>query len=154
MLTINFQGYLQDPRLVAGHHGYLLQCPEHTSSCPTCGQFRDLQETVTQLQSLVTQLSVRLTTAEARVQELETCECSKSCEVEGEEMMRRHHDTWRRGCDTCTCAGGNTTCVPLTCPPTDCAVPDPPGEGECCPKCGGELQSICHCEKSFTWELK
>ena len=93
---------------------------------------------MTQLQRLVTDLSERLTSAEARVAELETCECSKSCEVEGEETQRRHHDTWRRGCDTCTCTGGITTCAPITCPATDCAVPDPPGEGECCPKCGGE----------------
>ena len=124
---------------MSGHHGYLLQCPDHGSSCPTCGQFRDLQETVTQLQRLVTELSVRLSTAEARVTELETCECSKSCLVPGDEIgVRKHHDTWRRGCDTCTCDGGLTSCAPLTCPPTDCAAPDPPGEGECCPKCGGE----------------
>lgn len=98
-----FKGYLQDPRLVSGHHGYLLQCPDHPSSCPTCGQFRDLQQTVTELQRLVTELSLRLNTAEARVTELETCECSKSCLVPGEEIgVRKHHDTWRRGCDTCT----------------------------------------------------
>ena len=137
-MIVNFQGYLQDPRLVSGQHGYLAQCPGAASSCPTCGQFRDLQETVSDLQRLVTELSTRLTSAEARVTQLESCECSKSCHVPGEAGgTRRHHDTWSQGCDTCTCEGGLTTCAPVTCPPAPCAQPDPPGEGECCPTCGG-----------------
>ena len=131
------QGYLQDTRLVAGHHGYLLQCPHAESTCPTCGQFRELQAAVAELQRTVAQLSAQLGAAESRVAQLETCECAKPCAVEGA-RARRHLDTWRQGCEECTCEAGRTSCSPVTCPPADCAEPDPPRAGQCCPTCRSE----------------
>ena len=122
---------------MAGHHGYLLQCPHAESTCPTCGQFRELQAAVAELQRTVAQLSAQLGAAESRVAQLETCECAKSCAVEGA-RARRHLDTWRQGCEECACEAGRTSCSPVTCPPADCAEPDPPRAGQCCPTCRSE----------------
>lgn len=56
----DFQGALQDVRLVSGAAGYLLQCPQADAECPTCGQFQILSDQVNQLQQLVSQLSIRV----------------------------------------------------------------------------------------------
>ena len=124
-----FKGYLQETRLVAGPHGVLLQCPNTDTACPTCGQFSDLRDTVSNMQQIILQLGARLEAAETRIQELEKCECSQSC---GE---RRALETWREGCEECVCTAGNIECSPVSCPPPDCAQPDPPAPGHCCPTC-------------------
>ena len=128
-----FKGYLQETRLVSGPHGVLLQCPDTDTACPTCGQFSDLQDSVTNMQQLIVELSARLETAETRIKELERCECSQSC---GE---RRHLETWRQGCEDCTCQDGLTHCAPVSCPPPACARPDPPAPGSCCPTCRSKI---------------
>ena len=46
--------------MVAGHHGYLVQCPNSDSSCPTCGQFKQLEDTVSQLQQYIKELNSRV----------------------------------------------------------------------------------------------
>jgi hypothetical protein len=56
------QGALQDVELVAGPHGYLSQCPQLDSSCPTCGQFSILQNTVEQLMRNLNELTHRVST--------------------------------------------------------------------------------------------
>lgn len=54
------QGALQDVKLIAGPHGYLSQCPQLDSSCPTCGQFSTLQNTVERLLDNVKELTHRV----------------------------------------------------------------------------------------------
>jgi len=54
------QGALQDVKLIAGPHGYLSQCPQLDSSCPTCGQFSILQNTVEQLMRNLNELTRRV----------------------------------------------------------------------------------------------
>lgn len=54
------QGALQDVKLIAGPHGYLSQCPQLDSSCPTCGQFSILQNTVEQLMHNLNELTRRV----------------------------------------------------------------------------------------------
>lgn len=48
---MQFQGVLQDVRLISGPHGYLNQCPQLDAGCPTCGQFTTLLDTVELLNS-------------------------------------------------------------------------------------------------------
>ena len=50
--VISFQGYIQDFRLVAGRDAHLLQCPQADTVCPNCGEFRELQDTVKQMQEI------------------------------------------------------------------------------------------------------
>lgn len=57
------QGALQDVRIIPGPHGYLHQCPQLDTSCPTCGQFSQLQNTVDQLERRLLQLSERVSTS-------------------------------------------------------------------------------------------
>lgn len=54
------QGDLQEVQLIAGPHGYLIQCPQLDSSCPTCGQFSILQNTVEQLMYNLNELTRRV----------------------------------------------------------------------------------------------
>jgi len=59
------QGALQDVKLIAGPHGYLSQCPQLDSSCPTCGQFSILQNTVEQLMHNLNELTRRVSNSYA-----------------------------------------------------------------------------------------
>lgn len=54
------QGALQEVHLISGPHGYLTQCPHLSSTCPTCGQFSLLQNTVEQLTKHLHELSERV----------------------------------------------------------------------------------------------
>ena len=40
--------------------------------------------------------------------------------------------TWRDGCNTCRCAGGRATCLPVSC---DCSAVAPRADPGCCPQC-------------------
>ena len=102
-----FRGLLQQPRLVAGKHGYLHQCPTSDSSCPTCGQFKQLEESVELLQRHVLHLTARLEVAESKLAALEQCECSIGCPGEGEDSPDRGHlDVWQEDCQACSCNTG------------------------------------------------
>ena len=135
-----FKGFLQETKVVSGPHGVLVQCPHSDTACPTCGQFSDLQQTVSQLQQAVQQLSGRLEAAETKIAELETCECSRSCVDQG--GARRHLEVWSQGCDNCTCEDGQVSCSPVSCPGPVCAQPDPPGPGQCCPSCRSKISVL------------
>lgn len=54
------QGALQDVKLIAGPHGYLSQCPQLDSSCPTCGQFSSLLNNVENLNHMLEELTHRV----------------------------------------------------------------------------------------------
>jgi len=138
-----FRGLLQQPRLVAGKHGYLHQCPTSDTSCPTCGQFKQLEESVELLQRHVLHLTARLEVAESKLAALEQCECSIGCsgEVEGE-PDRGHLDVWQEDCQACSCNTGKVTCKPLPCPPPPCAKPEPPTAGQCCPSCPAACEPL------------
>lgn len=124
-----FKGYLQDTRLVAGHHGYLKQCPGTDSSCPTCGQFRELEDYVKRLESSLQKINIRLERNEreyeSRIRELEERDCSKTCLVPGGGVMQ-HGQTIEKGCEKCSCYEGKLSCSPTMCPPLSCANPVAP----------------------------
>ncbi|XP_072749694.1 protein kinase C-binding protein NELL1 isoform X3 [Anoplolepis gracilipes] len=127
-----FKGALQDVKLIAGPHGYLSQCPQLDSSCPTCGQFSILQNTVEQLMHNVKELTHRLAAAEGRISKVEECECQKSCRTNG--TVHEDGATWDKGCQQCSCVHGNIECRPMSCAPTTCKHPVIP-KGQCCPMC-------------------
>ncbi|KAK7791795.1 hypothetical protein R5R35_010896 [Gryllus longicercus] len=127
-----FKGALEDVRLIMGPHGYLKQCPLLDSSCPTCGQFSLLQNTVEQLTKNLRELSKRLEAAEGRISKVEDCDCQKSCRVNG--SVHADGATWQEDCDICSCVHGEIQCRPVQCPSINCKNPvfNP---GECCPSC-------------------
>ncbi|XP_021913977.1 protein kinase C-binding protein NELL1-like isoform X3 [Zootermopsis nevadensis] len=127
-----FKGALQEVHLISGPHGYLTQCPHLSSTCPTCGQFSLLQNTVEQLTKHLHELSERLVAAEGRISRVEECDCQKSCRVNG--SVHSDGATWQRGCDICSCVHGEIQCRPVQCPDIRCKNPviNP---GECCPSC-------------------
>ncbi|XP_029165658.1 protein kinase C-binding protein NELL1-like [Nylanderia fulva] len=127
-----FKGALQDVKLIAGAHGYLYQCPQLDSSCPTCGQFSILQTTVEQLMFNIKELTHRLAAAEGRISKVEECECQKSCRANG--TVHEDGATWEKGCQQCSCIHGSIECRPLFCAPANCKHPVIP-KGECCPTC-------------------
>ncbi|KYN34519.1 Protein kinase C-binding protein NELL1 [Trachymyrmex septentrionalis] len=127
-----FKGALQDVKLIAGPHGYLSQCPQLDSSCPTCGQFSILQNTVEQLMHNLNELTRRLAAAEGRISKVEECECQKSCRVNG--TIHDDGESWSKGCQHCSCLHGEVECKPTFCPPVTCKNPIIP-EGQCCPIC-------------------
>ena len=135
-----FKGFLQETKLVSGPHGVLVQCPHSDTACPTCGQFSELQQTVRNLQRVIQELGGRLEAAENKIEELQTCECSRSCQLAGPgSEVRLHRESWSRGCEDCTCQDGQVSCAPQSCPPVSCAQPDPPLPGLCCPTCRSKI---------------
>nr|XP_050857702.1 protein kinase C-binding protein NELL1-like isoform X4 [Vespula vulgaris] len=127
-----FKGALQDVKLVPGPHGYLSQCPQLDSSCPTCGQFSMLQNTVEQLMHNLNELTRRLAAAEGRINKVEECECQKSCRANG--TVHEDGATWEKGCQQCSCVHGEIECRPTPCAPVTCKNPVIPQE-QCCPIC-------------------
>ncbi|CAK9800879.1 Protein kinase C-binding protein NELL1 [Anthophora quadrimaculata] len=127
-----FKGALQDVKLIPGPHGYLSQCPQLDSSCPTCGQFSILQNTVEQLMHNLNELTRRLAAAEGRISKVEECECQKSCRANG--TVHEDGATWEKGCQQCSCVHGEIECRPTPCAPVTCKNPVVPS-GQCCPIC-------------------
>ncbi|RLU24290.1 hypothetical protein DMN91_002378 [Ooceraea biroi] len=127
-----FKGALQDVKLIAGPHGYLSQCPQLDSSCPTCGQFSILQNTVEQLMHNLNELTRRLAAAEGRISKVEECECQKSCRANG--TVHEDGAIWEKGCQQCSCIHGEVECRPTPCSPVTCKNPVI-RKGECCPSC-------------------
>ncbi|XP_076294757.1 protein kinase C-binding protein NELL1 isoform X2 [Lasioglossum baleicum] len=127
-----FKGALQDVKLIPGPHGYLSQCPQLDSSCPTCGQFSILQNTVEQLMHNLNELTRRLAAAEGRISKVEECECQKSCRANG--TVHEDGATWEKGCQQCSCVHGEIECRPTPCAPVTCKHPVLP-PGQCCPIC-------------------
>ncbi|KAK2582546.1 hypothetical protein KPH14_004838 [Odynerus spinipes] len=127
-----FKGALQDVKVVPGPHGYLSQCPQLDSSCPTCGQFSMLQNTVEQLMHNLNELTRRLAAAEGRINKVEECECQKSCRANG--TVHEDGATWEKGCQQCSCVHGEIECRPTPCAPVTCKNPVIP-QGQCCPIC-------------------
>nr|XP_012216966.1 PREDICTED: protein kinase C-binding protein NELL1-like isoform X2 [Linepithema humile] len=127
-----FKGALQDVKLIAGPHGYLSQCPQLDSSCPTCGQFSILQNTVEQLMHNLNELTRRLAAAEGRISKVEECERQKSCRVNG--TVHDDGATWEKGCQQCSCVHGEIECRKTPCATVTCKYPTTP-EGQCCPIC-------------------
>nr|XP_033332762.1 protein kinase C-binding protein NELL1-like isoform X1 [Megalopta genalis] len=127
-----FKGALQDVKLIPGPHGYLSQCPQLDSSCPTCGQFSILQNTVEQLMDNLNELTRRLAAAEGRISKVEECECQKSCRANG--TVHEDGATWEKGCQQCSCVHGEIECRPTPCAPVTCKHPVLP-QGQCCPIC-------------------
>ncbi|XP_054015897.1 protein kinase C-binding protein NELL1-like isoform X1 [Hylaeus anthracinus] len=127
-----FKGALQDVKLIPGPHGYLSQCPQLDSSCPTCGQFSILQNTVEQLMHNLNELTRRLAAAEGRISKVEECECQKSCRING--TVHEDGATWKKDCQQCSCVHGEIECRPTPCAPVTCKNPVIP-QGQCCPIC-------------------
>uniref|UniRef100_T1J5F5 Protein kinase C-binding protein NELL2 n=1 Tax=Strigamia maritima TaxID=126957 RepID=T1J5F5_STRMM len=127
-----FKGVLQDVKIVAKDHGYIMQCPHLDTECPTCGQFRQLQMSVMSLESHIRELTQRLEEAELRIASVEECDCRRSCTINGSTFL--DGVTWRQDCDICTCVKGEVSCHPIQCPPAPCKNPVAT-PGECCPTC-------------------
>ncbi|KAJ8986084.1 hypothetical protein NQ317_003379 [Molorchus minor] len=127
-----FKGAMQDVRLIGGPHGYLSSCPHLDSTCPTCGQFFLLQNTVQELTRHLQELSERLTTAEKRLEKVEECDCQKSCHMNG--TVHADGATWQSGCELCACVHGEVKCRPVECPEPPCKHPVNK-TGECCQSC-------------------
>ncbi|KAL1116125.1 hypothetical protein AAG570_005620 [Ranatra chinensis] len=126
------QGGLQDVKIVGGGHGYLGQCPQLDATCPTCGQFNTLEDTVHRLTARINKLSARLELAEGRISKVEECDCQKSCSING--SVHADGATWQHNCEICSCVHGDVECRPVQCPKIECKKPvlNP---GQCCPTC-------------------
>ncbi|RWS27877.1 protein kinase C-binding protein NELL2-like protein, partial [Leptotrombidium deliense] len=149
-----FKGYLRDVKLVAKAYGYSADCPRLETDCPTCGQFKSLQSTVSQLEHYVKELSAKvskecvhqkvkldlqkLRETERRLAAVEECECFKSCQING--TFHPDGATWKQDCDICSCQRGKVSCRPVPCLPAPCKnfeyIP-----GQCCPVCKSKFYS-------------
>jgi len=148
-----FQGYLQGSRLAGGEYAYLEQCPNLQHSCPTCGQFKALQSTVSLMMLELELLSNRLREADNRISQLEKCDCTVKCVLEDGSVLQDKESS-QIGCDIFTCNNGLVEKTRAECPATDCAKPSPPLPGQCCPTCGGGCklgtgQNMTHGEVSY-----
>ncbi|PIK51975.1 hypothetical protein BSL78_11123 [Apostichopus japonicus] len=127
-----YKGYLQDAKIIAGTHGFVAQCPSAARECPTCGEYMDLVGLVATLEKKVKTMEFQLAGALNRLDHVESCECVKHCEYNGQSYA--HGDKWMEACTSCTCTGGEVVCAPAVCEPVYCKNPVYQ-DGECCPSC-------------------
>ncbi|KAL8595110.1 hypothetical protein ACOMHN_019148 [Nucella lapillus] len=128
-----FRGALQDVKIVTQAHGYLLQCPNQDTDCPTCSQYQALENQVQEMYRLYKNISEKLRQAEAKLSMLEGCQCLQSCNDRG--TVRSEGQVWERDkCSLCRCRNGTVDCRNVECPPADCKHPVY-RDGECCPVC-------------------
>ncbi|XP_023014295.1 protein kinase C-binding protein NELL1 isoform X2 [Leptinotarsa decemlineata] len=131
-MTYPFKGGMQNVRLIGGPHGYLSSCPDLDSTCPSCGQFFQLQNTVQELTRHLQELSERLVVAESRISKVEECDCHKSCHLNG--TIYADGAKWQSKCDICSCVHGTVECQPVKCPEPPCKHPVNIS-GRCCQSC-------------------
>ena len=75
--------------------------------CPTCGEFRKLQSSVSELQyqylHYIQKLEEKLEAVEARLAKIEDCDCHKSCRLPGG-LIREDGASWSDDqCQLCSC---------------------------------------------------
>ena len=75
--------------------------------CPTCGEFRKLQSSVSELQyqylHYIQKLEEKLEAVEARLAKVEACDCHKSCRLPGG-LVREDGASWSDDkCQLCSC---------------------------------------------------
>ena len=104
---IFFQGYIQNLFVVPGPNGHRLQCPSTKDlACPTCGEFRGLQDVVQSMQDQylkqIQLLEQRLQATEDRLSKVEECDCHKSCRLPGG-LIREDGASWSDQCQLCSC---------------------------------------------------
>ncbi|XP_055313801.1 protein kinase C-binding protein NELL1-like isoform X2 [Sitodiplosis mosellana] len=129
-----FKGYIQDSYIVSGPNGYLKQCPNMATQCPTCGQFSLLEKTIDDLIKNLDELKQRLVAQEDRIVSLEKCDCKKSCmTIDGK--RKEDNERWDDGCNTCICERGEIKCNPKSCVKPICKNPEFPPDDKCCPRC-------------------
>ncbi|XP_031629925.1 protein kinase C-binding protein NELL1-like isoform X2 [Contarinia nasturtii] len=128
------KGYIQDAYIVSGPNGYLKQCPNMATQCPTCGQFSLLEKTIDDLIKNLDELKQRLVAQEDRIVSLEKCDCKKSC-VTLDGKKKEDNERWDDGCNTCICEKGEIKCNPKSCIKPKCKNPEFPPDDKCCPRC-------------------
>ncbi|XP_035713411.1 protein kinase C-binding protein NELL2 isoform X3 [Folsomia candida] len=128
-----YQGVMQDLRLTFGPYGYLSQCPQVDTQCPTCSEYNALKMSFASLQSQIEMLTARLSVAEARLTNVEQCECKKSCKVNATSVVG-DGSKWLQDCQECSCKKGEILCQHIQCPAINCTKPVT-APGECCPTC-------------------
>ena len=92
---------------MSGQNGHGLQCPSMPQDCPTCGEFRKLQSSVSELQyqylHYIQKLEEKLEAVEARLAKVEACDCQKSCRLPGG-LVREDGASWSDDkCQLCSC---------------------------------------------------
>ncbi|XP_060694596.1 protein kinase C-binding protein NELL1-like isoform X3 [Hemiscyllium ocellatum] len=130
-----FKGILQDVKIILMPNGYIIQCPNLNRTCPTCSDFLNLVQGIMDLQELLAKMTTKLNYAEARLSELESCYCEKTCQVNGE--VYRSMESWVEKCKNCTCKNGAIECRQVTCPHLNCPPDFRPvyRVGKCCKEC-------------------
>ncbi|GFO28254.1 protein kinase c-binding protein nell2, partial [Plakobranchus ocellatus] len=131
-----FRGALQDVKIVTQAHGYLLQCPDSDTDCPTCAQFQALEQQLHQMSSMYRDLNNKLSRAEVRITDLEQCDCLQTCNDNG--TIRKQGERWKTDlCHSCFCMNGEAKCHREECPYLNCKNPVQL-EGKCCPVCASK----------------
>ncbi|XP_059508160.1 protein kinase C-binding protein NELL1-like isoform X3 [Stegostoma tigrinum] len=131
-----FKGILQDVKIILMPNGYITQCPNlNRRACPTCSDFLNLVQGIMDLQELLAKMTTKLNYAEARLSELESCYCEKTCQVNRE--VYRSMESWVEKCKNCTCKNGAIECRHVSCPPLNCPPDFRPvyRVGKCCKEC-------------------
>ncbi|XP_072322793.1 protein kinase C-binding protein NELL1-like isoform X4 [Scyliorhinus torazame] len=130
-----FKGILQDVKIILIPNGYIMQCPNLNRTCPTCSDFLNLVQGIMDLQELLAKMTTKLNYAEARLSELESCYCEKTCQVNRE--VYRSTESWVEKCKNCTCKNGAIECRRVMCPPLNCPPDYRPvyRPGQCCKEC-------------------
>ncbi|XP_051885506.1 protein kinase C-binding protein NELL1-like isoform X1 [Pristis pectinata] len=130
-----FKGILQDVKIILMPNGYITQCPNLNRTCPTCSDFLNLVQGIMDLQELLAKMTTKLNYAEARLNELESCYCEKTCQVNRD--VHRSMESWVEKCKNCTCKNGAIECRRVSCPPLNCPADFRPvyRPGKCCKEC-------------------
>lgn len=116
-----FRGALQDVKIVTKSHGFLAQCPDQDTNCPTCAQHQQLQKMYEKMQTDIQKLNKKLLQAEERLLNLEQCPCHY-CYHNG--TIRKEGERWSPNkCTICICKNATVECKRRDCSKYDCPNP-------------------------------
>ncbi|MEQ2187995.1 Protein kinase C-binding protein nell1 [Goodea atripinnis] len=137
LLSLYFQGIIQDVKLIFAPNGYITQCPNLNRTCPTCSDFLSLVQGIMDLQELLAKMTLKLNYAESRLTHLEGCHCERTCSTNG--LVYRDKELWvePENCRNCVCKNGVVECRRVFCPPANCSDNMLPVhvDGTCCKTC-------------------
>nr|XP_027204344.1 protein kinase C-binding protein NELL2-like [Dermatophagoides pteronyssinus] len=111
-----YKGYIGDLRIISSANGFRIQCPSDLgAACPTCGQFKELKDSINYLENTVKYLTEKLLMMEQRLSNREQqCECLRSCYMNGTKYMDGNEWISNDNCHRCRCSAGSIACYPMT----------------------------------------
>ncbi|KAH9497372.1 Thrombospondin N-terminal -like domains containing protein, partial [Dermatophagoides farinae] len=112
-----YKGYIGDIRIISSVNGFRTQCPSDLgAACPTCGQFKELKDSIDHLENTVKYLTEKLLMMEQRLSKsttTTTTKCTCTCYMNGTKYLNGQEWNSNDNCHHCRCLDGSVTCYQI-----------------------------------------